>query len=257
MHRIALLAVFATAMFAQNATKPAPKPPAGIDEALRARITEFFQYHITEEYRKAEKLVAEDSQDFYYVHNKPHYLTFEITNIEYLDNFTKAKVRGMAEQYFHGPGFEGRPLKAPSTSTWKLIDGKWFWYVDADELAKGPFGKMANAGSKATSASAGQMPPIPTSIDFVLNQVKLDKTTVVLMPNETQELTVTNTAPGEMKLTLTQTLPGIEVTLDKSVLKSGEKAVVILKSDDNPHSGTMAFRVDPTGETLSWQVKRQ
>jgi len=48
MHRIPLFAVFATALFAQNAAKPASKPPAALDEALRARITEFFQinrYH--------------------------------------------------------------------------------------------------------------------------------------------------------------------------------------------------------------------
>src|SRR3954470_18372945 len=257
MHRIALFAVFVTALFAQNAAKPAPKPPAAVDEALRARITEFFHYHITEEYRKAEKLVAEDSQDFYYVHNKPHYLTFEIAEIEYLDNFTKAKVRGMAEQFFHFPGFEAKPLKAPATSTWKLIDGKWFWYVDADELAKGPMGRMANPGSKANSSAAAQAPQIPTSPDFVLNRVKLDKTLVVVMPNETQQLTITNTAPGEMRLTLTQTLPGIEVTVDKSVLQSGEKALVTLKTNENPHTGIMSFRVDPTGETLAWQVKRQ
>src|SRR3954468_7432614 len=153
MHRIALFAVFATALFAQNAAKPAPKPPAAVDEALRARITEFFHYHITEEYRKAEKLVAEDSQDFFYVHNKPHYLSFEIKTIAYSDNFTKAKVSVLCEQFFNGIGFSGKPLKSPPTSTWKIEDGKWMWYVDQDELAKGPFGKMANAGSKAAAGT--------------------------------------------------------------------------------------------------------
>jgi hypothetical protein len=255
MHRIALIAVFATALFAQNAPKPAPKPPAKVDEALRARVAEFYQYHVSEEYRKAEKLVADDSQEFYYVHNKPHYLSFEIASIEYLDHFTKAKVSALCDQYFHGPGFEGRPLKAPSTSTWKLVKGKWFWYVDQEELSKGPFGKMANAGSKATGAAAP--PAIPTSFDFVLNQVKLDRTSVILKPEETQQLTITNTAPGPMTLSLTQTLPGIEVTIDKTVLKTGEKAIVTLKADENPHTGMMSFRVDPTGEFLAWEVKRQ
>ncbi len=256
MQRTALLAVCAATLFAQ---KPAPepeKPPAEVDQALRARITEFYQYHVTEEYRKAEKLVAEDSQDFFYVHNKPHYLNFEINAIQYSEHFTKANVRAMCEQYFHGPGFEGRPMKAPSTSTWKLVDGKWFWYVDPEELARGPFGKMANAGSKAV-AGAAPPPSIPTTFDFVLNLVKLDKTSVILKPGDTQHLTITNTAPGEMSLTLAQTLPGIEVTLDKAILKGGEKAVATLKANDNPHSGTMSFRVMPTGEFITWEVKRQ
>src|SRR3954470_14312898 len=130
MHRIALLAVLATALFAQKVPKAPPKPPARVDEALRARITEFYQYHVNEDYRKAEKLVSEDSQDFFYAHNKPHYLSFRITTIEYLDNFTKAKVTAICEQYLHGLGFEGRPLMVPSTSTWKVVDGKWYWWVD-------------------------------------------------------------------------------------------------------------------------------
>jgi len=256
MHRIALLAVSATALLAQNTPQPAPKPPAGVDEALRARITEFYQYHVNEEYRKAEKLVAEDSQDIYYIHNKPHYLSFQISNIEYLDHFTKAKARVLCEQYVAVLGFEGRPMKTPSTSTWKLVNGQWFWYVDPEELSRGPMGRMANAGSKATGAS-----PVPTSIpttpDFALNQVKLDKRLVVLKPEETQQLTITNTAPGEMRLSLTQTLPGIEVTIDHPVLQTGEKAIVTLKANDNPHIGTMSVRVDPTGEILAWEVKRQ
>src|SRR4051812_45774654 len=184
MHRIALFLVFAAALCAQKAPKAPPKPPARVDQALRARITEFYQYHVDEEYRKAEKLVAEDSQDFFYAHNKPHYLTFQIASIEYLENFTKAKVSAMCEQYFHGLGFEGKPMKAPSTSTWKLEKGTWFWYVDKAELSRGPMGQMANAGSKATAATA-QLPTIPTSFDFVLNQVKLDKNLVILKPNET------------------------------------------------------------------------
>ena len=103
----------------------------------------------------------------------------------------------------------------------------------------------------------GPPPSIPTSFDFVLGQVKLDKTSVVLKPEETQQLTVTNSAPGAMTLTLAQTLPGIEVTIDKAVLKTGEKGVITLKANDNPHTGTMSFRIQPTGETLAWEVKRQ
>src|SRR5437016_4770690 len=132
MHRIALLAAFAAVSFAQKTGEP-QKPPARVDAALRARISEFYQYHVTEEYRKAEKLVAPESQDIFYVASKPHYLNFEIKSIQYSDRFTKAKVQATCEQYLHGPGFEGKPLKTPSTSSWKLEHGKWFWYVDPDE----------------------------------------------------------------------------------------------------------------------------
>src|SRR5215203_3687501 len=123
MLRFALAAMLASAAFPQTAPDAGPKPPAQVDEALRARITEFYQLHVNGEYRKAEKLVAEDSQDFFYEHNKPKYLSFEIKTIAYSDQFTKAKVSVICEQYFSGLGMVGKPLKSPSTSTWKVVDG--------------------------------------------------------------------------------------------------------------------------------------
>src|SRR5690349_19556011 len=64
MLRFALPTLLAAVAFAQNPADPFNRPPAGVDQALRARIHEFFQYHVTQEFRKAEKVVAEDSQDF-------------------------------------------------------------------------------------------------------------------------------------------------------------------------------------------------
>jgi len=254
MLRIALLAALAAVSFAQDAPD-APKPPAAVDEALRARITEFYQYHVTEEYRKAEKLVAEDSEDFFYVHNKPHYLNFEIKTIAYSDNFKKAKVSVLCEQYFNGIGFAGKPMKSPSTSTWKLENGKWMWYVDQDELSKGPFGKMANAGSKAAPGTT--VPDkIPTDPGFVLGKVKMDKDTLTVKPDSSFEVTIVNQSAGTVSLTLEQRLPGFQITMDKANLNTGEKCVVTLKTNENPHRGDITFLVNPTGEILSLAIKR-
>src|SRR4051812_28037877 len=108
MFRLALFTALAAVCFAQGTDKPAPKPPKAVDAALRARIKEFYQYHVTEEYRKAEKLVAQDSQNIYYVASKPRYLNFDIKTIEYLDNFKKAKVSVLCEQFLNGVGFTGK-----------------------------------------------------------------------------------------------------------------------------------------------------
>ncbi len=67
------------------------KAPPEVDAALRARISKFYQAHVDGKYRLAEPLVAEDTKDFFYQANKPHYLSFGITRIDYSDNFTKAK----------------------------------------------------------------------------------------------------------------------------------------------------------------------
>jgi hypothetical protein len=257
MLRFVLAAGLAAAASAQTAPEPAPKPPAAVDEALRARITEFYQLHVTGEYRKAEKLVAEDSQDVYYEHNKPKYLGFEIQTIAYSDNFKKAKVSVLCEQYVTGLGFAGKPVKMPSTSSWKVVDGNWFWWADPDELARGPMGKMANAGTKPGPGAKAPAPEsIPTTPDFAMGKVKWEKDSLAVKPNETYRVTITNGSPGTSSLVLKQILPGIELSIDKANLNPGEKAVVTFKTGDNPHAGMIAFEVDPLGEIIPIVVKR-
>lgn len=256
MHRIALLAVFTALSFAQMVPDAPEKPPASVDEALRARIDEFYQYHVKEEYRKAEKLVAEDSQDLYYIHNKPKYESFEIKSIQYFDHFTKAKVMASTEQYIHGVGFNGKLFKTPSTSSWKVVDGKWYWYVDPEELNSGPFGKSPNGGTKP-GAPPKLDEKLLTSVDVALNKVRVDRDSVVLKPGGTAQVTITNETPGTITLSTFQVLPDIEVTLDKATLNKGEKTVVTLKGRENPNTGMIGFRVDPTGEIVSFDVKRQ
>jgi hypothetical protein len=259
MCRSALLVLLASLSFAQE--PPAPtKPAAAVDEALRARIGEFYQLHVTEQYRKAEKLVAEDSQDIYYVHNKPKYLSWEIRSIDYTDNFTKAKVMTMCDQTFNGPGFQGKVLKVPSISTWKVVDGQWFWFVDPVELTHGPFGKPGTPGAKP--AKPGDPAPavpdkIPTTFDFVMGQVKFEKDTLVVKPNETYQVAIESKAAGMVSLVIAQIMPGFEVTVDKANLNPGEKCIVTFKTNDNPHIGVIAFRVNPTGEIITIQTKRQ
>jgi hypothetical protein len=253
MLRFALLGVLASASFAQSAGEP----PAEVDQALRARITEFYQLHVTGEYRKAEKMVAEDSQDIYYEHNKPKYLSFEIKTIAYAENFTKAKVSVTCEQYVPGLATLGRPVKMPSTSSWKVVDGKWYWYADPEELARGPMGKSANAGTKPAPGAAqpGEV-KIPTTPDFALGKVKLEKDSLAVKPNETYTMFISNGSQGTASLSMAQVLPGIQVTIDKPSLNPGEKAVVTFKTNENPHSGVIAFQVDPLGEVLGIAVKR-
>jgi hypothetical protein len=247
MFRIALLAALAAGAFAQNA----PKPPAGVDQALRARIKEFYEYHVTEEYRKAEKLVAADSQDVYYIHNKPHYFSFDIEKIEYLDKFKKARVTVLCEQTMNGVGFAGKKVKAPSTSSWKLEKGKWYWYADPEEIATGPMGKSANAGTKATGATP---PDINKPLD--LGAIKADKESVDAKPNTTQQVTISNGTPGSVSLVLHQNLPGWEVSFDKANLNPGEKAVATFKTGDNPHGGEIQIMVNPFGQIITLQSKR-
>jgi len=252
MHRMSIVAVLAAAAWAQAPGDLFNKPPAEVDQALRARITQFYDYHVKKEFRKAEDLVASDTKEFFYSHNKPQYLSFEIKDIKYSDNFTKARAMIVCEQYVMFLGFADKPIKIPTPSTWKLEDGQWVWYVDQDELRNSPFGKMTGGTAPAT----GAMPSaIPSTIDFVLNKVQVDRRSIAIKPGESSEVHIANTAPGVMTISTAGSAPGITAQLSKTSLNSGESAVLKVKAAENARSGTIQIQVQPTGEIIPVQIE--
>jgi hypothetical protein len=254
MHRFALITVFATIALAQS-DNPFNRPPADVDKALRARIQEFFGYHVTGDYRKAEALVAEDTKDYFYTHNKPKYISIEIGKIEYSENFTRATAIVLCEQVFLAPGFADKPVKIPTPSAWKLEDGKWMWWVDPNKIGESPFGKMKPGSDVAPSGPAPlTMATMPTSTDFLFTQVKLDKNQVELKTGVPETVTITNGAPGAMTLLVRTPIPGIETKFDKSTLQSSEKAVLTMTAGAAALSGSLDVQVDPIGQILPIQV---
>ena len=245
MFRLLILGSAALALLAQDNADLFGKPPADVDAALRARITEFFQYHVKQQFRQAEALVADDTKEFFYSHNKPQYLSFEIVRIQYSDNFTKATATMLAEQYVMIPGFTEKPIKTPIPSTWKLIDGKWYWYVDQESLRNSPFGKMT-----AGEGRPGTLHEIPASPDFVMGKVKPDKASVALHPGEEAQIKLTNTAPGYMSVAVEGKPLGIEAGLDRTDIPRDAAAVLTVKALEGAKSGRVNVRVSPTGEII-------
>jgi hypothetical protein len=123
MHRLLSLLLFAFALQAQ--TPVLDKPPQDIDDALRARIKQFYDYHLAQKYRQCEQLIAEESKDDFYVMNKPQLQSYKIGNIEYSDHFTKAKVLIIGMGPFVMPMAPPKIMEQPFASFWKLENGVW------------------------------------------------------------------------------------------------------------------------------------
>ena len=255
MHRIPILVLFAVVLRAQNPDNPFDRPPANVDQALRERITQFYQSHVTKEYRKVEALVAPDTKEFFYSHNKPGYLSFEIVRIEYSEHFTRAKATVLCEQYVMMVGFADKPVKVPTPSTWKLEKGKWYWYVDQNAMRDTPFGRMtAGPASPTGGPLPGAIPSDPTPF---LKLVRADKDAVSLKPGQAEQVTIANKAPGIMSVTILGEIPGVEAKLDHSTLQIGDKTVLSLRAGDRAESGLLSIKVDQTGEILSIKVEVQ
>jgi hypothetical protein len=246
MFRFAAIIVLAGLACAQE---PAENPPAEVDQALRARMQEFYHYFETKEYRKAEKLIAEDSQDFFYDHNKPHYLSTSIQSIKYFDHFTRATAVILCEQYIMMPGFAGKPMKVPTTSTWKVVDGQWFWYVDPIESRRTPFGVITERPNNAPTQPAA-LPPIPTTADFALNLVKVESNAIELKPDSSMQVTFTNTARGMMNVSVVDLPQGVAAEFNRQQLNIGDKSLLTVKAGKNARSGKIAVKVMPTSETI-------
>jgi len=253
MHRTLILAAFAAVAFAQNPADLFNRAPVDVDQALRARITEFFHYHVSGEPRKAEELVAEDTKDYFYNNNKPHYISFEIGKIDYSDGFTKAKALVIVKMAIMMPGFNGKVMDIPTPSYWELIDGKWYWYLTKSMQNASPMGEM-KPGPPSLGAAPPAMPVIPQSASELYAQVKADKGAVSVTPGTTDQVVISNGMVGPINLTIQGKIEGIEASFDQAEIKPGEKATLTVKAADGAKAGVLNVFVQQTRQTIPIQV---
>jgi hypothetical protein len=256
MLRFIAVLVLAAAAYAQSPADLFNRPPADVEQALRARISEFYQDQVDGKFRQAEALVADDTKDLYYTASKTKYLSFEIRRIDYSEGFTRAKAVVLLEQYVMIPQFANKPFKVPTPSTWKLVNGQWYWWVDPEALRESPFGKMT-PGPNSAAGAPGVPPAIPSAKDIekkMAAQVKADKAAVTLKGIEPQEVTITNSAPGQVTISLLGTLPGVEAKLDRAAIGQGEKAILSLRIAGAAKAGVLRIHIDQSGQVIPIQV---
>lgn len=256
-----LCAVAAVAQAPDSAAKGSEAAPPEVDAALRARIKQFYQAHVDAKFRQADQVVAEDSKDIFFAASKPKYHSFEIVRINYHDNFTTADsvVACKSDWFFHG---EKRVVTLMSTSTWKVIDGQWFWYVVPVTKIATPFGKMDFDSKTGAAPAPGAVPALPADpavlAKQILSQVQADKTAVVLSSYEpsSAEVRIKNGMPGVITLRadIDGAFPGLTYKLDKTQLGNGETAVLTLTCTPKDRvakpSLTARITVEPTGKVI-------
>lgn len=249
-------AVLGNAVWAQQDTSELfNRAPKGIDDALRARVTEFYQLHVKGDFRRAEALVAEDTKDFFYNHDKPQYLGFEINRIEYSDGYTKAKVMVSVEERVLFPGFNGRVMKIPTPSYWKIEDGKWYWYIDQAKLNETPWGVMKPGPASPDDASpAAILPTLPGTSEEVMNMVRADKSALTLAPGESAQVAIENAMPGPMTLSIEGKLPGIETQFDSATIPAKGKVTLRVKASEGAKDGTITVVASPLGKQMPIKI---
>ena len=234
------------------------KAPPPIDEALRARVTQFYQAYTSGKFREAYPLVADDAQDAFFALSKETVKSCDILRIKYSDDFTKADVveACKGEWNYHGTK---TATSFPLTSHWKIVDRQWYWYYVKPTTAPSPFSPTGFASVGPDSQADGPAKPLPVipanpveAARNILSRVKVDKNTIKLRGYETSkdELHVTNEMPGQITLSIDPiAFPGLKVTPGKTELQANEQTSVVFEyrlDDATIECGDCAKRVKST-----------
>lgn len=262
MHRHLTALLLAIGLSAQ--TTPAPqldKAPPDVEDALRARIKEFYDLQVAHKYRQAEQVVAEESKDDFYSLSKPDLRGYKIGRIEYSENFTKAKVLIVGSLPVLLAWAGGKIMDMPFASYWKIENGQWSWYYNKEALRHTPFGDVKNAPDPNAPAAAALPVMPPVSISQLQSAIKIDRTHVEITASKPGIIKVTNTLPGPASLTVTSLLgplaeTGITATFDKKDLKGNETATLTLAvaPDKKPGLVPLQITVLPTNQVLNLTV---
>jgi hypothetical protein len=247
------------------------KAPPEIDQALRARVNQFYSANVSGKWRDAFQVVADDMQDTFLAWPKDEFKSCEIHQITYVDNFTRANVMEIChgEYRWHASRI---PSTVPLTSAWKIIDGQWFWYYVKPTEVVTPWGiaritpeTMGEVPANKVSANIAAVTKDPFSMAHeILSMVKVDKDAVQLRSYETSkdEVHVKNSMPGQISLRIDPLpVPGLKITPGKTELGANEETTVVFLYDLEDASVlcgecakrirstmTVQLHIEPTGQ---------
>ena len=253
-----ILALALLPVWAQTQAAKQPKAPAGVEEALRTRVNEFYQLQVDGKFRAAEKYVCESSQEAYYASDKSRWLSKQITRVEFKDKFTKADVYVAFESEASTP-FGSIRMKSVIPSPWNFEKGAWCHFMpDPSSVVSRvtPFGTMmAKAPTPDTPAGPPQGKEMAAAT--VQSSVAAKRTTLHVKSGEasSDETEILNGLDGMIDLRLKDpNLPGLTVTLSPQRLKSKEKAMVKVSYAPQERSTRSAceipIEVIPTGQRI-------
>ncbi len=288
IHRLALpliaasLLLVAPASFAQPVVAIPPRPetlpeeqaPKEISAALRARVNEFFQYHVDSgpALRKAMDLVADDTKDEYFATGKMKVEKFHITEVSFAPGFEKAKVvLDVTREWNFYAQPKGEIVTLPMVTFWKIEDGAWRWYKDKSVESITPMGvtNMVTMGKEEELLRQKEdgtlnLPPdfnkperLAAQAELILQQSKVDKNTVKLSVSRISEDTVTFVnGYGSVNLELygMPDVPGLTASIEKGTLNTGENGVIHFRYD--PAAAKEAGPVSPLTRNQSSFVVR-
>ncbi len=140
-------------------------PPSEVEEALRSRITQFYDLFQKGKFREAEQFVAEDSRESYYRVQKDRILGFSIKEIYFGSEFKTAKALLTLKTIV--PFVGSTPVDVPMGTQWAWTDENWYLVLPTarpGDRIQTPFGPKTigpeTSGLPGSSGGQVEMPDI-------------------------------------------------------------------------------------------------
>jgi len=259
--KLLCLVACAASCLAQDPAALVEKAPPGIDEALRARVTKFYQAYVDGKFREAYEMVAEDSKDAFFTADRRSVRGFEIRAIAYSDQFARARVVVNLDTDMPMPGGLPMRFKLPTASTWKRDGATWYWHVEAGSALETPFGSMKASPGNAETPNVPFRIPTAAELARGGDLVETDRGEVHFKAGEpaTEEVVISNRMPGPVWLSLEDKLrPDLEVQLDREQLPANESAKMSIRYRPSaglpPAEHEVRILVKPTGRALPIRI---
>jgi hypothetical protein len=261
--RVAAITICAALMpeciSAQSAADAFKKAPAGVEEALRGRVSGYFTLQKEGKFRQAEAFVCDESRDTYYDSDKRRWTSLEIVRVTFEKEYQEAKVLVALGTEMTQRGSRV-PAIFPMNSWWKSQAGQWCLYIPPPnkEQTLTPFGIM-----KQTEAGEGQKagPRVPVSpqqaVEQILSSIRFSKRELKVKGYEksSDELEVLNQMPGTLQVGVIGVAPpGMKWQLTKSELKQGERAIFKVEYEPADQSPKSTREIKILLEPLGFQV---
>jgi hypothetical protein len=132
------------------------------------------------------------------------------------------------------------PVTIPVTSTWKIIDGQWFWYHIHETEVQTPWGISRVTPDNSGPEQMPAIPPDPASLAReILSKVTVDKDSIELKGSALSqaEVHVTNQMPGPVTISVDHLpLAGMNVKIDSPEIPARGKTTIHFIYDPNDPS---------------------
>jgi hypothetical protein len=250
MDRRLLFPAVAVTAWAQQVSPGA----AEAEKALRARAEKFFQLQVDKNFRAAWAFVADDTQDYFFNSGRPDWQGVTVDNVEISADGIHAKVTYRVKRTIPIPGVAGQVFELPGSSTWKLENGDWFWYVDQTDGIETPFGRIKTT----PGGSGGRGGPIPgmPNLEAMKDQVSIERTSVALSEGSpVQSVAISNHMRGPITIDVQSKIEGLVVELDQKQVADQQNATITFRAKPGAKpTGIVGIDVQPLGQHFDVSV---